>query len=190
MNAMDAYLGEVRRAMGGMDPRVRDDILRELKSHMLEASAANGGDAGVAVSRMGPARDVGRNYRKLYGYGRPFQGLFIGIAAILATLSVPVLASSDIGTFPSILSVPFLIGLVAWLLWVSVAAGSRVGLIAGVAGFVVRISAAVVVGITQTGAATVPGGLLFFGLSSGLLVVVAWLPGTAKKALTRPDTEL
>ena len=190
MNPMDAYLGDVRRSMGGMDPRVREDILRELKSHMLEASAANGGDADGAVSRMGSSRDVGRNYRKLYGYGKPFQALFIALAAVLAILSVPVLASSDLGTFPSILSVPFLLALLAWLLWVSVAAGSRVGLMAGLASFVLRISAAVVVGLTQTGAAIVPGGLLFFGLSSGLLVVVAWLPGTAKKAWTRPDAEL
>lgn len=72
----------------------------------------------------------------------------------------------------------------------SVAAGARVGLYAGLVSFAVRILAAGAVDATQTGASTVPGGLLFFVVSSALLVLVAWLPGTAKKVWTGPLTEL
>ncbi len=190
MTGEDAYLAEVRRAMRGMDPRVREDILRELRSHVTEAAAANGGDAGRAIAGMGSARDVGRSYRDLYGYGRAYQILFLAIAAVLAVLSVPVLASSDLGTFPSILSVPALVALVGWLLGVSVTAGSRAGLSAGIVSFVARLAATGIVGVAQTGAITMPGGLAFFLLSSILLVLVAWLPGTARKAWANPPAQL
>ncbi len=190
MTSADEYLTEVRRSMAGMDPRVRDDILRELRSHVVEASAANGGDPTRAVAGMGAPREVGRSYRSLYGYGRGFQILFIAVAAILSVLSVPVLVSSDTGPFPSLLSLPVLAILLGWLLWVSVAAGARVGLFAGLVSFAVRILAVVAVDVTQIGASTVPGGLLFFVVSSALLVLVAWLPGTAKKVWAGPVAEL
>jgi len=34
MTAPDEYLDEVRHAMAGMEPKVRDDILLELRSHI------------------------------------------------------------------------------------------------------------------------------------------------------------
>jgi HAAS domain-containing protein len=190
MTSADAYLAEVRRSMAGMDPRVRDDILRELRSHVVEASAANGGDSTRAIAGMGSAREVGRTYRKLYGYGPGFQGLFVALAAVLALFSVPVLFYGDTGAFPLLLSLPVLVILLGWLLWVSVAAGARVGLYAGVVSFAVRIVAALAVDLTTAGASTMPGGLLFFILSSVLLVLVAWLPGTAKKVWSAPTAEL
>src|SRR5690348_3660473 len=44
MTAPDEYLNEVRSAMAGMEPKVRDDILLELRSHIAESTAANGGN--------------------------------------------------------------------------------------------------------------------------------------------------
>ena len=190
MTAADEYLASVERSMRGMDRRVREDVLRELRSHVAESTAANGGDVGRALLGMGSPRDVGRNYRAVYGYGRAYQALFVAVAAILAVLSVPVLAASDLTTFPSILSVPALIVLVAWLLGVSAVAGSRVGLYAGLVSAGMRIVAAGVASAVQGGAVVMVGGALFFGVSSALLILVAWLPGTAKKAWSRPSAEL
>src|SRR2546428_2636742 len=48
MTAPDEYLDEVRHAMAGMEPKVRDDILLELRSHIAESTAANGGGGDAA----------------------------------------------------------------------------------------------------------------------------------------------
>src|SRR5207245_5407543 len=44
MTPPDAYVEQVRRAMSGMEPGMRDDILRELRGHIAEATTAAGGD--------------------------------------------------------------------------------------------------------------------------------------------------
>src|SRR3989449_5244196 len=44
MTAPDEYLDEVRHAMAGMEPKGRDDILLELRTHIAESTAANGGE--------------------------------------------------------------------------------------------------------------------------------------------------
>ena len=190
MSGPETYLAEVRRSMRGMDPRVREDILRELASHVAEATAANGGDVGRALAGMGSPREVGRSYRALYGYGRTVQVGFIALAALFAVFSVPVLTGGDLTAFPSILSVPVLVVLVAWLLWVSAAAGSRVGLLAGIVACVARLAAAGLASALQGGAVVLLGGALFFGVSSALLILLGWLPGTARRAWGRPPAGL
>ena len=190
MTGLEDYLASVRRSMRGMDPRVREDILRELRSHVAEATAANGGDVGRALAAMGSPGEVGRSYRALYGYGRAIQAGFIALAALFAVFSVPVLTAGDLNAFPSILSVPILVVLVGWLLWVSAAAGSRVGLLAGIVACVVRLGAAGLASALQGGAVVLFGGALFFGASSALLILLGWLPGTARKAWGRPPSGL
>ena len=91
MTAPDEYLAQVRRAMMGMDSSVREDILRELKSHLAESMAANGGNASASLASLGPPRQVGRHYRELYGYGRPYRMLLAVVAFLIAIPSVPVL---------------------------------------------------------------------------------------------------
>lgn len=194
MTEVDRYMVEVRSAMAGMEPSVREDILRELRSHIAEAAAANGGDTAGAVQAMGPPEAVGREYRKLYGYGRVFELLFALLAAGLAALSIPVLQgmtdSSGVAAYmPSLLSFPFLVAAIVWLLWVSVAAGSRAGLYAGIAAFAGRTGAALVTSVASAGILTKEG-LAVLVVSSALLAVVGWLPGTAKKVWSRPRAEL
>src|SRR2546427_6133590 len=48
MTPPDEYLEQVRRAMSGMEPGVRDDILRELRGHIAESTAANGGNVSAS----------------------------------------------------------------------------------------------------------------------------------------------
>ena len=194
MTSADEYLADVRRSMAGMDPRVREDILMELRSHLTEASAANGGDVAAAITQMGSPARVGRGYRGVYGYGRGFQLLFATIAGGLAILTAPVLmgaqeAATGIAFFvPNLLAIPALVALVGWLLWVSVRAGSRAGLLAGIAAGTARVL--VVLALLMTSAVITSDGLAVLLVSSALLVLVGWLPGTAKQAWSRPGADL
>src|SRR6058998_4023460 len=108
MTAPDEYLGQVRRAMAGMEPKVRDDILLELRSHIAESTAANGGNVNASLAAVGTPEDVGRHYRELYGYARSYKILFAAIAFFVALPSVPVLAVGTESLFPYALSVLFL----------------------------------------------------------------------------------
>lgn len=190
MTSQDEYVDQVRRAMTGMEPGVRDDILRELRSHIAESLAANGGNVSAALSSVGMPSEVGRRYRDVYGYGRAFRLLFIAVAFLLAVPSIPVLAVGEEGLFPFGLSLVFLVAVAAWILWVSVAAGSRAGLIAGATAFMARTIAFGAVAATQPGAAVSTGGIGLLLSASAILVVLGWLPGTAKKAWSRPRAEL
>lgn len=190
MTAVDEYLARVRRAMRGMDPRVKEDILRELRAHVAESTAANGGNVGIAIAGMGDPVTVGREYRALYGYGATFKALFLGIAAGLAVPSVPVLWWADALLTPYALSLPFLAALAAWLIVAGVRAGARVGLVAGLTACGVRLAALAAAAYAVPGASTVPEGLAAFVGASLVLVVLGWLPGTARQRWRGPPTSL
>lgn len=190
MTPQDEYLDQVRRAMGGMEPSVRDDILRELRSHISESMAANGGNASASLTGIGSPAEVGRHYREVYGYGRLYKILFAALAFLLAIPSVPVLTIGTESLFPYALSILGLIVVAGWILWVSVAAGSRAGLLAGVAAMVARFVGFGLAAATQPGAVTSPGGLGLLVVISLMLVILGWIPGTAKKAWSGPRAEL
>ena len=190
MTPPDEYLEQVRRAMSGMEPQVRDDILRELRSHIAESTAANGGNVNASLAAVGSAEEVGRHYRELYGYGRPYKILFAAIAFFLAFLSVPVLAAGAESLFPYALSIVFLVIAAAWILWVSVAAGSRAGILAGFTAMVSRFAAFGIAAITLAGAETTVSGLGLLVVVSVMLVLLGWIPGTAKKAWSAPRAQL
>src|SRR2546428_100435 len=190
MTPPDEYLEQVRRAMSGMEPRVRDDILLELRSHITESTAANGGNVNASLAAVGSAEEVGRHYRELYGYGRSYKILFAAIAFFLAFLSVPVLAARAESLFHYALSIVFLVIAAAWILWVSVAAGSRAGILAGFAAMVSRFAAFGIAAITLAGAETTTSGLGLLIVVSVMLVLLGWIPGTAKKVWSAPRAQL
>ena len=190
MTPPDEYLEQVRRAMSGMEPRVRDDILLELRSHIAESAAANGGNMNASLLAVGSAEEVGRHYRELYGYGRSYKILFAAIAFFLAVPSVPVLAVGPESLFPYALSIVFLVITAVWILWVSAVAGSRAGLLAGITAMVSRFAAFGVAAVTLAGAETSETGLGLLIAISVMLVLLGWVPGTAKKAWSEPRAEL
>lgn len=190
MTGVDEYLAEVRGSMVGMDPRVRDDILKELQSHLAEAFAANGGDAPRAVASFGAPAELGREYRRVYGYGIGFKILFIAAAALLAFVSAPFLSVGPDGAVPNAFALLGLVALVVWLLAVSVLAGSRVGLFAGVAALLVRVGVAAALALAYPGASVEVAGGITLALANILLVFLGWLPGTAKRAWSKPAAEL
>src|SRR2546426_3622213 len=88
MTAPDEDLDEVRHAMAGMEPKVRDDILLELRSHIAESTAANGGER--KASPRGN-RSAGRRRPPAPGsvwVWRLFKVLFSIIAVVLVHPSV------------------------------------------------------------------------------------------------------
>jgi len=190
MTTADDYLSRVRRAMAGMDPSVREDILRELQSHIAESSTAAGGSVDAALARLGPPEEVGRGYRQVYGYGRAVKIGFVIAGILLAIPTVPVLGITEEAFAPYGLSTLFLVALIALLLWMSAVAGSRVGLYTGAAAAGARTVAFGLVALTQPGATAALGGLALFLIISVLLPVLGWLPGTAKKAWRGPRVEL
>ncbi|HKZ98812.1 MAG TPA: hypothetical protein VJ326_04395 [Thermoplasmata archaeon] len=190
MNPADEYASRVRRAMVGMDTRVREDIVRELRAHLADSAASAGGDDRVAIARMGPPAQVARGYKRVYGYGLLFRILFVAVAVGLAVPSVPVLTAGEAGLAPYDLSLPFLGALLAWLLWVGARGGSPIGLVAGVAAAASRLAALGAVAAVEPGATAAVGGAALFLASCGVLVLLGWLPGTARKAWSGPKAEL
>lgn len=190
MSGVDAYLAQVRSSMLGMEPQVRNDILKELASHVSESAAARGGDVGSALAELGPPTRLGREYRQVYGFGRAFVLLFAAVAFLLAIPSSPVLEVTQEFPIPNALALPLLLVLVAWLLWVSVAAGARAGLLAGIAAFLGRIAVEVWLVATPPNPAPTASGLGLFLLAGAILVLLGWLPGTAKKAWSKPSGDL
>src|SRR2546425_2164226 len=190
MTPSEDYVGRVRRAMAGMEPAVRDDILRELRSHIAESTAANGGNVGSSLTALGTPEEVGRRYRELYGYGRGFKSLFAVMPVLLAFASLPALSVGSESLFPFALSLVFLVIAAALVLWVSVAAGSRAGLLAGLRGMGSRFVAFGIAAGTLAGAQTSASGLVLLVVVSLALIVIGWIPGTAKKAWAGPRAEL
>ena len=92
--------------------------------------------------------------------------------------------------FPYALSILFLIVAAVWIIWVSVAAGSQAGVLAGVAAMIARFATFGVVAATLAGAEMSPSGLGLLVVASVLLVLLGWIPGTAKKAWSAPRAEL
>ncbi|HLE46632.1 MAG TPA: hypothetical protein VI915_06600 [Thermoplasmata archaeon] len=191
MMSIDGYLEQVRRGMAGMDPAVQRDVLEELRSHLHESVAANGGNLNAAVAGLGDPTAVARRYRDLYGYGPSYRILFAAIAGILGVFTVPVLFGGEEVIFPLFLSAAFLFVEIAFLMWVSVQAGNRAGLVAGAFGLVGRLAGLGIGMAAQRNAsvATLEGLGLFLAVSF-VLVLIGWLPGQAKRAWRKPGAEL
>ena len=190
MTSDNEYLDQVRRAMIGMSRPVRDDIVRELRGHIAESAAANGGNLEASLAAIGPPREIGRHYREIYGYGKAYKTVFAAIAFLLAVPSVPVLVIGAETVFPFNLSIVFVVAAASWILWVGVAAGTQAGILTGLAGLVGRITAFGAVALRESGAITSTGGLVLLVAVSILFLVLGWIPGTAKKAWSAPRAEL
>ena len=187
MNATEKYLTAVSSSMRGIDRRIREDVLRELKAHLADA-VADGGESSVAANLETPGA-IARRYRDLYGYGKPFQAILFLIAVGLAVLTVPLFGLAEPAA--SAVSLLVLAGLAAYLIMVALRAGSSVGLVVGVAAGVARVLtlAAAQVASDVAPVTDLLGWLLFLALS-GLLVVLGYVPGRAKEKWTKRDVSM
>lgn len=186
---IDEYLRRVSRGLAGMDPRVREDVLRELRSHLSDASAEM--DEARAIAAAEPPAQVAARYKDLDGYGRAFQAVFVSIASVLAVLTLPLLLFGGADTPLAFgVALGFLLALVAFLMWVAVRAGSTVGLVAGVAACVTRFASVAALGAFAGAVVAGLGGWTLFALTSALLILIGWVPGRAKERWTRRDVGL
>lgn len=60
--SIDQYLGRVRASLRGLSPAKADEILLELRSHLLERSASGG--AREAIASLGEPETLARQYRE------------------------------------------------------------------------------------------------------------------------------
>jgi len=184
---IDDYLGRVRRSLFGMDREVRDDVVAELRANLADSVRANGGSVDAALGAMGPPAEVARRYRSIYGYSAAYRVAFVAGATVLGFFTLPVIIPNP--------GVGFLLGpeialviLVAFLLWVSVAAGARVGLAAGTGAAAARIAGFTVLALT--GQSFDAAGVALLLAVAALLPILGWLPGRAKRAWTKPEALL
>ncbi len=60
---IDSYLARLRAALRGMPEPEIDDILREIRSHIAELTAAEGSDVEAAIRSLGDPVDLAKTYR-------------------------------------------------------------------------------------------------------------------------------
>lgn len=60
---IESYLAQVRIALRGLPEREIDDILRELRSHVIELAEEQGGNATAALQSLGDPLDLAMTYR-------------------------------------------------------------------------------------------------------------------------------
>ncbi len=188
----EQYIREVRSRLTGMDSRVKEDIVRELRTHVADLVRTHGGNVQAAMFSLERPADVAKRYKQLYGYAMPFRILFVLIAGAMAVPTMPVLSvSGDEVLVPILVTLIFLSLLVVFLLYVAVTAGRTAGLGAGLAACLVRI---IIFGLlfAAGGESVVAqgGGVGLFFVVSILLVLIGWIPGEAKVRWTKPSGEL
>ena len=182
----DAYVQRVARGLAGMDRRVRADVLRELRSHLADAGAET--DEARAVSAAEPPAEVAARYKRMYGYGRAFQTAFVALAIALAIPTLPLLLYGDVlPRLANAAAVAFLVLLVAYLMGVALAAGWKVGLVAGMAACASRFGTLAALGAVAGAVVPDASGWLLFTASSLLLIVIGFVPGAAKERWQRRD---
>ncbi|MEE9237713.1 MAG: hypothetical protein V3U52_08000, partial [Thermoplasmata archaeon] len=69
MNSLDRYLGQVSRHLMGLSKKLRQDVLMELRSHIVSRTEVEGGDIDAVIEKMVNPRETARSYVQLYGYG-------------------------------------------------------------------------------------------------------------------------
>jgi len=80
--------------------------------------------------------------------------------------------------------------LVAYLMWVAVAAGSTAGLRAGIAACATRFGALAALGAVAGAVVEGAGGWVLFTATSLLLILLGWLPGRAREKWGRREVSL
>lgn len=190
MDPAETYLGEVNRALWGVDRRIRGEVLKELRAHIRDSASSRPVD--VVLSEMDRPRTIGKHYREIYGFSKGFQILLTVGAFLLAIPSTPVLPLlAETISFPYLLAV-FFVGFVAlYLIAIGTVAGKLVGLYAGIAAVAARVVVSAVVA-SVGGGELIPdvGGLGVVVLISLLLVALGYMPGRAKEKWSGPRAEL
>jgi hypothetical protein len=87
----ETYLNKVRGAMFGTTSEVKDGVIAELRSHIMDKAASMGGQASLpqAVQSLDPPDVMGNRYRHIYGWAFfPWKLLVYLLAGVLGTMSM------------------------------------------------------------------------------------------------------
>ncbi len=176
VTSLDRYLGQVSRHLMGLSPKLRGDVLMELRSHILSQSEAEGAGVDAVIDKMGSPKDTARSYVQLYGYGIGMTTLVAVVSAVVAFLSLPFsLGPSTILGRPEVANTTLIL-LILFLIIVGAKMGGRTGLVAGGLASVVRFGALGIAYVQEVPSlVTEPVAILAFGVTTVALAFVGYL---------------
>lgn len=188
-DSVESYLDSLSRSMLWMGGKRRQDILREVRSHLTER--VEGGErAEDVIAEFGPPGAIAREYRRIYGYGSAFTILLMVTGAVIAAFSVPALyleTEEFLGMdWPSLglLTVGIVLIIVT-----SMRGGRRAGTAVGAAEAASRFG--VVIGLAIGGNLTWEGdsfiGIFGFVFATILLPLIGYVANTVKREEREPE---
>jgi len=151
------YLGQLRRKLFWMSGKKKRMLIEETKAHLEDlASDIAGKDKDKAyekaIKRFGTPREIARNYKYLYGYGKKFIIVMLAITILFSALTVPFFSNfppvgedeeakdtiQNISICCGVTSVIFTILTFAVIIFTGIKGGRWHGLAAGLAAFFTR----------------------------------------------------
>lgn len=183
MNSVDRYISQVSRHLMGLSANVRQDVLMELRSHILAQSETEAGDVDAIIQKMGPPKETARSYIQLYGYGAGIKVLVVAVSAFLASLTLPFSLGSSGVLGASGVSSATLVLLMVFLIFIGMKVGSGPALAAGVAASVTRFFLwGAAFAASSPALATEPVAILPFVLTTVAIAFVGYLAAPKQAA--------
>ncbi len=183
MNSLDRYLSQVSRHLVGLPAKLRQDVLMELRTHIMAQVEAEGGEVSAVVERMGSPRVTARSYIQLYGYGVGLKVVAVIAAAALAFLTLPFSLGSPDFLGSVWMSNASLIILIFLLIGIGLKVGARAALAAGIGVSAARFAAlGIAMALSLPGLSTEPVAILAFALTTIAIAFVGYLAAPREKA--------
>ena len=180
--AVDAYLAAIERKLFWMNRKTREDILKEIRSHLSDRIAA-GESPGDVILSFGSADAIAKEYLRIYGFGSGFVFALSILALILSVFTVPGVANISSDYFGmDWVALVFLVLTILLVLFTAFKGGRKAGMIAGTVGCATMF---VVLGVlVSTGAVVIQDGA--FG-ALGFVVVSIMLPVIGYLSSVKPQ---
>ncbi|MEW6070861.1 MAG: hypothetical protein AB1485_09610 [Candidatus Thermoplasmatota archaeon] len=133
---IENYLKEVNFYMLVVKKKKRKEILEELRTHLLEKTRSfgnlNAENVNRAIKELGSPKELASNYKELYGYSASWILGFAVFASFISLLTLPAL---------EFISAVFLPLAFLYIIYVSLVAGRKAGLVIGSVCGTVRVVA-------------------------------------------------
>lgn len=155
------------------DSKVREGVIREMRSQLYEKGSAIGSPI-EAVSSMEPPNVVSARYKEIYGYGTAFSVIVAIGASLLALLTLTPL-NSGVENILAVVFYPLLLVVVAY---VAFAGGRNAGLIVSAGPIVVRLLMLVILTMLND---FEPAGIVMFLIATAIIPIAAYVGGEARK---------
>lgn len=135
---IDSYLSTLDKKMFWMSRKVRNDIVKEIRSHLYERVESGESPADVITS-FGPADSVAKEYLRIYGFGPGFVLVFSTLTLILSIFTVPGVVSISPDYFGmDWVALVFLVLTILFVLFIAYKGGRKAGIISGAVACITR----------------------------------------------------